>query len=55
MFVVRSESGMTFTSTAWDETNGEELKYKTKIEAEKEKEFLQQTFPNEKIYVEESN
>lgn len=55
MFVVRSKSGMIFTSTAWDETNGKELEYETVAEAEKEIETYRDSFPNQKFYIHELN
>ena len=53
MFVVRSNSGMVFTSTAWDETNGKELEYEAQVEAEKEIEIYRKSFPLEEFYVHE--
>jgi len=55
MFVVRSKSGMVFTSTEWGENNGKELEYKTRAEAEKEIEIYQQSFRDQEFFIHELN
>lgn len=55
MFVVRSESGMIFTSTEWGENNGKELEYETKAEAEKQIEIYKQSFRDQNFFVHELN
>lgn len=55
MFVVRTESGMVFTSTEWGKNNGKELEYETKAEAEKKIEIYKQSFRNQNFYVHELN
>lgn len=55
MFVIRSKSGMVFTSTEWGENNGKEIEYATQAEAEKEIEIYQQSFRDQEFFVHELN
>lgn len=52
MFVVRSKTGMVFTSTALGEENGKEVKYETKRQAEREMKMYEETFENQGFYIE---
>lgn len=55
MFSIRSKSGLIFTSTAMDDTNGKEIEYKTKTKANKELKQLQEAMPQQELYVHEMN
>lgn len=55
MFTVRTKSGLIFTSTAMDDTNGKEIQYSTKKEAQEQIKIYKQSFPHEQFFVHELN
>lgn len=51
MYIIRTKSGMLFTSTEQNETHGKEVEFETKVEADKHIEILKKYFPNENFYI----